>query len=371
MNFDEEDNLIKETQGDFIVENSYDKAGRRIKRSSSNGNIVEYEYDPTDNVTAITINGKKVADIDRNSLGQPIKETLPNAISRNYTYDIEGRLTEAVFIGTPNSWERRYEYDKAGNLTKRFDPRFGESYFTYDPMGRISQATDPEGKIKEYLHDPAGNLLKPKEKKGETERSQIHNKTDYKYDAAGNLVERSNRKKTTYFTWDKAGRLAQASTNNTTTNLTYDALGRRICKETDNKKTTFTWDGDRLLSDQKPHEQPREFVYYPGSFVPFAVIEDNGRILFYCNDVSGLPLEIRDEKGEIRWQARYDAMGGIERIKGHHIFDNPIRFQGQYYDEELDLCYNRHRYFDQETCSFISKDPLGLAAGKQPVCLCA
>jgi RHS repeat-associated protein len=38
--------------------------------------------------------------------------------------------------------------------------------------------------------------------------------------------------------------------------------------------------------------------------------------------------------------------------------------QGQYYDPEIDLCYNRYRYFDPQICSFISQDPLGLAAGE-------
>jgi RHS repeat-associated protein len=56
-------------------------------------------------------------------------------------------------------------------------------------------------------------------------------------------------------------------------------------------------------------------------------------------------------------------MGRVVRLTGRRRFDNPIRFQGQYYDEELGLCYNRHRYFDPHTCSFISQDPLGLVAG--------
>ena len=38
--------------------------------------------------------------------------------------------------------------------------------------------------------------------------------------------------------------------------------------------------------------------------------------------------------------------------------------QGQYWDEEIGLCYNRHRYFDPQIGSFISQDPLGLAAGE-------
>ncbi len=42
----------------------------------------------------------------------------------------------------------------------------------------------------------------------------------------------------------------------------------------------------------------------------------------------------------------------------------PLRMQGQYWDEEIGLCYNRYRYFDPQICAFISQDPLGLAAGE-------
>jgi RHS repeat-associated protein len=41
----------------------------------------------------------------------------------------------------------------------------------------------------------------------------------------------------------------------------------------------------------------------------------------------------------------------------------PLRMQGQYFDEEAGLCYNRHRYFDPQICSFISQDPIGLLGG--------
>ena len=38
--------------------------------------------------------------------------------------------------------------------------------------------------------------------------------------------------------------------------------------------------------------------------------------------------------------------------------------QGQYIDDETGLCYNRFRYFDSGICSFVSQDPIGLAAGE-------
>lgn len=44
-------------------------------------------------------------------------------------------------------------------------------------------------------------------------------------------------------------------------------------------------------------------------------------------------------------------------------FRNPIRFQGQYWDEETGLHYNRHRYYDPFSGRYVSRDPIGLDGG--------
>ncbi|MGI5069035.1 RHS repeat-associated core domain-containing protein [Treponema denticola] len=38
-------------------------------------------------------------------------------------------------------------------------------------------------------------------------------------------------------------------------------------------------------------------------------------------------------------------------------------YQRQYFDNETDLVYNRFRYYDLSTGSYISQDPIGLAGG--------
>ncbi|WP_373810616.1 glycohydrolase toxin TNT-related protein, partial [Porphyromonas macacae] len=43
----------------------------------------------------------------------------------------------------------------------------------------------------------------------------------------------------------------------------------------------------------------------------------------------------------------------------------PFLFQGQYFDAETGLCYNRFRYYSPDTGSYISQDPIGLA-GNNP-----
>lgn len=42
-----------------------------------------------------------------------------------------------------------------------------------------------------------------------------------------------------------------------------------------------------------------------------------------------------------------------------------VWFQGQHFDEETDLCYNRFRYYSPDTGLYISWDPIGLA-GNNP-----
>jgi RHS repeat-associated protein len=73
-------------------------------------------------------------------------------------------------------------------------------------------------------------------------------------------------------------------------------------------------------------------------------------------------MEMTDEAGNIVWSAKYKAWGEAS-ITAKEGYKNPLRFQGQYFDHETGLHYNRHRYYDPQTGRFISKDPIGLAGG--------
>ena len=329
------------------------------------GNDIRYDYDILGRTTGITINGAAMA-ITRNSLGLTTKETFANGLERTYDYTADNQLSDQIVIlPRGKTISRSYEYDPLGNLTARIDSDKGSRYFTYNPMGQITQYTDPEQKIKEFLHDPAGDLFKRGDKEEyDGSRHLDHQGTDYHFDAAGNLIERKGTRGHTTFEWDENNRLTSASNheNGALTSMTYDALGRRQSKTTGNRTTTFQWDGDQLLSDDVGGDNPREFVYYPGTFELLAIIDKSKTIHLVHTDSVGLPHEVTDDNGTIVWSASYDALGNIEKLDVND-FDNPIRFQGQYFDPELDLSYNRHRYFDARTGSFISQDPLGLAAG--------
>ena len=81
---------------------------------------------------------------------------------------------------------------------------------------------------------------------------------------------------------------------------------------------------------------------------------------------------LTDELGDIVWEARYKAWGEAKEIIARvsrttrHAVRNAIRFQGQQFDEETGLAYNRHRYYDATTARYVSADPIGLLGGVNP-----
>ena len=121
------------------------------------------------------------------------------------------------------------------------------------------------------------------------------------------LIERNGKRDHMTFEWDVNGRLTAATNRetDTRTTMTYDALGRRLSKTTDDRSTTFAWDGDQLLTDNAGGTNEREFVYYPGTFEPLAIIDKNKKVHYVHTDSVGLPQEITDETGTIVWSASF------------------------------------------------------------------
>ncbi|NYZ69264.1 RHS domain-containing protein [Endozoicomonas sp. SM1973] len=105
----------------------------------------------------------------------------------------------------------------------------------------------------------------------------------------------------------------------------------------------------------------KTYLYEPESFRPLALVQDN-QVYFYHLDQLGTPQEISDARGSIVWSVQYRAYGSVVRKQVEHIQNN-LRFQGQYFDEETGLHYNRHRYYDPGLGRFINQDPIGLDGG--------
>ena len=103
------------------------------------------------------------------------------------------------------------------------------------------------------------------------------------------------------------------------------------------------------------------------------VIKTGVQLYHYHNDHLGTPNELTDQQGEVVWYADYEAWGNTATVEWkEQRIDNivvseehlqPIRFQGQSFDTETGLHYNRFRYFDPDMGMFTSRDPIGLNGG--------
>ena len=91
-------------------------------------------------------------------------------------------------------------------------------------------------------------------------------------------------------------------------------------------------------------------------------------LYYFQTDHLGTPLEVADSDGNLVWVGQYRAWGQLERAKDGNgeraSTDNPLRFQGQYHDEETGFHYNRFRYYDPAVGRFTTQDPIGLMGGE-------
>ncbi len=388
-NFDPESRLLEERQGqDCIINNAYDLNGNRITRTTEvnfgerlYSNTVHYRYDALDQAVKVVVDGHAPLQLTRNALGQVTHETLSSGVRRDFEYSADGYLTAQRILATEGPlFEQSYQYDRAGNLVEKRDSVFGVDQYTYDPLGRFVSHLNPEGRLKRYLNDPAGDRLRtlvtrhPEDARGGAEwrRDGEYDGTYYRFDRAGNLIERIGPEGKTSFTWDANQCLIESRANGKITTYRYDPLGRRVSKKTEGVVTSFFWDGDALLGDTltggdegrgpaQPHL--REWVYYPETFKPLAMLQNHGasvsELYLYHNDPNGCPTRLLDAAGDVVWAGQYSAWGGVDRLNVNRV-DNPIRLQGQYEDGETGLYYNRYRYYDAKTGSFVGQDPIRL-----------
>lgn len=321
--------------------------------------------------------------------------------------------------------QRLYQYDKTGELTAIRDTRRGNIAYKYDPVGRLLEASSKLGK-ETFSFDPANNIIdsyhshkaqshsQSAEEKGYGYNRLVNNVVkeyldqQYQYDAYGQLVRQKTSQGDLNLEWDVYGRMVKSRNSQYTAEYRYDALGRRIQKRSKHHHTgqeqniIYGWDED-TLAYESTEELTKHYIYEKDSFVPMlqAVYlspielhqtpdwsdrtysihrdplwktEKQGKefddVWFYHCDHLGTPQEMTDHTGSIIWKAEYKAWGECkaERAKSNffensEIISNNIRFQGQYFDEETGLHYNRYRYYLPYVGRFISKDPIGLLGG--------
>uniref|UniRef100_UPI0021D93153 RHS repeat-associated core domain-containing protein n=1 Tax=Pseudomonas sp. RIT-PI-S TaxID=3035295 RepID=UPI0021D93153 len=278
-----------------------------------------------------------------------------------------------------NPSHRRYQYDAAGELIRTLDKLRGEVRYEYEANGQLHRRDT--GRLADnevFRYDPAANRLNFNNRQFDhvkDNRLKTWQDQEYRYDAWGNLVEKSvGVGKLQTFSYDCENCLVRAETwvngkRESTGSYRYDSLGRRVAKQAERQGHTeyksFLWQGLRMLREERPGSSSL-YVYEPASYAPLARIDqaegEEQKLYYFHTDQIGTPLEMTDAAGDIVWQATYRAWGSVEDLTVNGVEQN-LRFQGQYFDAETGLHYNTFRYYDPEVGRFVTQDPIGLLGG--------
>ncbi|MGC4061919.1 MAG: RHS repeat-associated core domain-containing protein [Aquabacterium sp.] len=361
---------------------SYDELGHRESTTLPDGRVIGRLSYGNGHVHQVHLDGMVLSDIEHDALYREVSRTQGRLLTTR-AYDPVGRLTSLATRGVSQDVPsmlsaRQFRYDEAGRLVQAQSPVRTQQW-AYDSLDRLTRYDDAR-----FAFDPAHNLLdkgvdaQAASARIEDNRIKVFEDKRYAYDAHGRVVDKRVGGHTAMrFEWDGEHRLAKAVVMRGgqahDARYAYDAFGRRVAKIVDGAVTRFVWEGDQLLQAIDA-QGVSTFVYEPTSHVPMVLLRQAqgdgparppGVYHYHC-DPAGRPVALTDEAGQLAWQGEFGAWGRCTEANALPSVTQPLRFQGQYEDEETGWHYNRFRYYDPDIGRFTTPDPMGLKGGINP-----
>ncbi|MGW1060996.1 RHS repeat-associated core domain-containing protein [Micromonospora rubida] len=415
--------VVTESCNGRAVTKTYDAAGKVASRVTPSGARTAWVYNAAGMPSALTADGRELR-FGYDSAGREVQRDLPGGTVLTQEWDQLGRLVTQALTGSAASssqdgamvagqllQRRAYTYSPDGFVTGLEDLLTGDRAFRLDSAGRVTAVTGRgDGWSEQYDYDPAGNIVNavwpasatgpaagtlemasqgPREIDGTltTRAGNIR----YRYDAAGRVITRmrtrmSGDTDTWRYSWDADSRLfSVALPDGSKWHYQYDPVGRRIGKRhlsSDGQlleQTQFSWDGG-VLAEQEDLRGDSEKVttwnYLNDSSIPLTQASrtvmragsEEGRIdeEFYSvvTDLGGTPVELVSPDGALVGNQQHTLWG--QSSWQRDTATTPLRFPGQYCDQETGLHYGNHRYYDPETGVYLSPHPLGLTSASNP-----
>ncbi|WP_158690682.1 DUF6531 domain-containing protein [Streptomyces sp. 142MFCol3.1] len=394
--------IVTETVDGRTVTSEYDPLGRRVRRTTPSGATSHWSYDSAGLPTSLVTAGGALT-FTHDAAGRETARGLGGAATLTQSWDSSHRLVEQIIrsgsaddggTGGATVWQSRaYAYRADGHLTGIADRLGGTRRFDLDRAGRVTRVS-AEAWTESYAYDDLGNLTAAshpapggEDAQGPAQHSgtmvDSAGRTTYEHDAQGRVARVIRRtlsglRRIWTYTWDAEDRLTEAATPSSGVwRYRYDALGRRTAKfrvEEDGSvadEILFTWDGTNLAEQRTLRDDMVEtdtWDWEPGTHRAAAQVRSQWRTAdpdevsrqFYAivTDLVGTPSELVGQDGAIAWRSATSLWG--RPLAGDDGGLCPLAFPGQYRDPETGLHYNLSRYYDPDTASYLSPDPLGL-----------
>ncbi|MFB4194511.1 DUF6531 domain-containing protein [Streptomyces carpaticus] len=385
--------IVRESINGASVTHSYDTRGRLATRHSPSGHTSAWTYSVDQKPDTLTA-GSRILQFGYSAGRRETRRALSSKAEIRQSWDILGNLAgQDITVDDRALVSRTYAYRGDSRLAAIHDG-IGESTtrYTHDELGRIGMVDRPEGR-EVYTYDTSGNVLSAHwddsiadtgaagERFHDRMRTIRAGRYRYHYDEAGRVVLRQrvriSRKPDTWrYSWNDEDQLTSVVTpDGTKWTYRYDPLGRRIAKcrsgpdGTMEEEITFSWSGHLLIEEGSSTGHTVTWDYCGNrpvlQTVRPGVDEESERTYDIVTDAVGTPQELIDQSGRIAWQHAGTVWGATQSPPGEAV-RMPLRFPGQYADEETGWHYNVNRHYDPDTARYVSADPLGLAPAPHP-----
>ncbi len=313
----------------------YDILGNKTKVTDPFGLSTNYQYNKLNRLTKVTADGKNFTyeyypDGMVKAVNYP---QLANgtSIRAEYTYDNINRLTTMTNkLGSQVITQYSYNYDNNGNIIAITENGQTANY-TYDALNRLTGIRRPSGEQITYQYDTRGNRV-------------IASVNDKSLDGfiSGEFD---------YNNWDQ---LAAFTTGGDTYNYHYDPEGLRTQKTTPAGTTRYHLDDSGMVIAESNDGGTATAQNIWG--INALARKINGAYYYYIYNGHGDVVKVIDANGVIINNYSYDEWGNILFMQEQ--LPQPLKYAGEYFDDESGLYYLRARYYDPTIGRFISRDTL-------------
>jgi RHS repeat-associated protein len=304
--------------GDISRYFTYDDRGRLTDYSlNDNAEKVHFSYNSTGIVTSTDLSGNSTRFYIDNS-GSAVKVENANGSTVALTRDQSGNVTG---ITDPSGRSNLYDYDSKKRVVRMTDTLGRMTQFSYsDKYNQLTSITDAKQNVTKYSYDSSNNL-----------KAIIYPDNSiesWSYDTLGQATGWTNRRgQAVGFSYDAGGRLTgKTSADGSHIEYVYDSRGN-LTSATDNSGTTvFSYDASDYLTR----------IDYPGGqWLQFSCdaagrrtssLDQTGHQVNYFYDAAGRLASLTDESSQTIAAYTYDASGRISST----TLGNGVNTQYQY-----------------------------------------
>jgi RHS repeat-associated protein len=356
--FDANDNITSISENSLTNTWTFDAYNRVTSCHDVYGNLIQYRYDASGNMTNLVYPGGKNVFYSFDSNNRMTNVTDWAGRKTSVAYDLDGRITSII---RPNGTQRLINYDAAGQSTNILE----ETAVGF-PIALFKFNWNNAAEVQWEFSAPQHNTNSPGTRTmtyDDDNRLATFNGSAVTSDLDGNLTGAplTNGTFVTY-AYDARNRLINVGG---VTNA-YDAANNRIGQTYGTNTTAFVVNPNAKLPQvlmRIKNGVTNYYIYGVGLLYQVTETATVTNTLTYHYDFRGSTVALTDDNGNVTDRIEYSAYGSLTYRIGNT--DTPFLFNGRYgvQTDPNGLLFMKARYYNPYLCRFLNPDPSGFAGG--------